>query len=213
MKTKDKILMVALRQFNERGTDRVTVRSISEEIGISPGNFHYHFKNTDAVIQQLYLDLAQEMAEELVRMQSSNMDLAWLLKFAEIPFRKLYKYKFLLLDFVRIMRRIESVRIHFRQHIAMQKVQFSMAIQHMIAQGILREEWIEGMYDRLIQRFLILGDAWIPHAEIHFDDADEQVIRYYSDLFMDALVPYLTEEGLERFHEIKSKNDYDSQES
>ena len=115
MKTRDKILQVALRQFNKRGTDRVTVRSIADELGISPGNFHYHFKNTDAIIQELYLQLAGEMAEEILKAQSLQMDLAWLIKFAEIPFRKLYKYKFLLLDFVRIMRRIDSIRNHFRQ--------------------------------------------------------------------------------------------------
>lgn len=205
MKTRDKILKVALRQFNERGTDRVTVRSIADELGISPGNFHYHFKNTDAIIQQLYLQLATEMAEESLKVQSPKMDLAWLINFAGIPFRKLYKYKFLLLDFVRIMRRIDSVRTHFRQHIAVQQMQFGLAIKSMIEQGILKPEWMEGMYDRFVQRFLILGDAWIPHAEIHFDQEEEEVvIRYYVDLFMDTLVPYLTDKGLEVFLKLKS---------
>ena len=210
MKTRDKILRVALRQFNELGTDRVTVRSIADELGISPGNFHYHFKNTDALIQQLYLNLAQEMAEEMQQMQSAKMDFAWLLEFVEIPFKTLYKYKFLLLDFVRIMRRIDSIRGHFRNHIAAQQIQFGLALQNMVVQGILKPEWMEGMYDRLAQRFIILGDAWIPHAEIHFDESDEAVIPHYIDLFMDALVPYFTNKGLKVYKELKSVRSNDS---
>lgn len=203
MRTKDKILETALRQFNKRGTDRVTVRSISEELGISPGNFSYHFKNTDAIIQQLYLNLTTEMSQGLGKMQSSTMDLEWLIDFAQLPFRVLYKYRFILLDFVRIMRRIEPIKNHFRNHIQMQEAQFRFAFEQMIALGVLKPAWVDGMYDNLIRRFMILGNAWIPHAEIHFD-ADNDVIEYYSMLFMDALCPFLTNEGLEMYQTLKN---------
>lgn len=210
MKTKDKILALALKQFNERGTDRVTVRSIADELAISPGNFAYHFKNTDALIEQLYLNLTTEMSMELAKMQNHNMDLEWLMNYAELPFRVLYKYKFLLLDFVRIMRRMESIRTHFRNHMKLQETQFRFAFDRMIEIGIMKPEWIPGMYENLIRRFLILGDAWIPHAEIHFDENGANVIQYYTHLFMDALLPFFTEEGLTNYQQIKEKRSYDT---
>ena len=60
MTTKDRILESSLRLFNKEGADRVTVRSIASETGISHGNLTYHFPGKDEILYQLYLKLADE---------------------------------------------------------------------------------------------------------------------------------------------------------
>ncbi len=202
MKTKDRILEVALRQFNESGTGPATVRSIAEEVGISHGNLCYHYKNTDALIEALYDRLVEEVDEQVLREYGLENGLEVMVQQAEATFHLLYKYRFLLLDFVRIIRRIDSVREKFRVLIQLRRQQFRIGLNHLIAQGLMREEWEPGLYDHLITNMLIVGDNWIAHAEIHFDEKGEHVIAYYLQAFLGLLVPYFTDEGLREYRQV-----------
>lgn len=202
MKTRARILKAALRQFNELGTDQATVRSIAEVVGISHGNLCYHFKNTDALIEALYDQLIAELEEPVAHSQQPDAGLADLIRSTEATFRLLYKYRFLLLDFVRIIRRIDPIRKKFRALMQLRREQFHNAFQHLIARGLMREEWRPGLYDNLITNLLILGDNWIPNAEIHFDEKGEEVIRFYLNAFLGGLAPYLTEKGQWEYEQV-----------
>ncbi|MBK6902440.1 MAG: TetR family transcriptional regulator [Saprospirales bacterium] len=199
MSTKDRILEAALRQFNELGTDQTTLRSLAEELGISHGNLCYHFKNTDALIEALYDCLIAEIEEQVIQSQHPDNELEEMVQQAETTFRLLYKYRFLLLDLVRITRRIESIRQKFRAVMQLRRLQFHVTFGHLVRRGLMREEWVPGLHDRLITNLLVLGDNWIPNAEIHFDEKGESVIRYYFEAFKAGLMPYLTEQGMEAF--------------
>ncbi len=199
MKTRERILEAALRQFNEIGTDQATVRSIAEEVGISHGNLCYHFKNTDVLIESLYDRLTEEMEAPVGISQQLDAGLADVIHSTEMSFRLLYKYRFLLLDFVPIIRRIGSIRAKFRALMQVRRRQFRSAFQVLISRRLMKEEQLPGQYDHLITNLLILGDNWIPNAEIHFDEKGEEVIRFYLEAFLGGLTPYLTEKGLEEY--------------
>lgn len=53
--TRDRILETSLRLFNEEGLAPVSAHRIAAELGISPGNLHYHFKTKQAIVERLFL--------------------------------------------------------------------------------------------------------------------------------------------------------------
>lgn len=53
MKTKDRILEIARRNFNRYGFSAVTMRQIAEEAGISPGNLTYYYRYKRDIVNAL----------------------------------------------------------------------------------------------------------------------------------------------------------------
>lgn len=54
MKTSDRIVEVALKLFNHRGSLGVSTNHIAAAAGISPGNLYYHFRNKEAIIRAIF---------------------------------------------------------------------------------------------------------------------------------------------------------------
>jgi len=61
--TKSKILLKSVQLFNEKGTNNVTTNHISKELGISPGNLYYHFRNKEEIIREIYEEMILEFSK------------------------------------------------------------------------------------------------------------------------------------------------------
>jgi AcrR family transcriptional regulator len=196
MKTRDKIIIEAKRQLNEQGLDQVSIRSIADVLGISPGNLTYHFKNVDAIIFELYMELVEALSASIQEFQPHKLSMQWFYEQTVMNYRVMWDYRFLLLDFVTITRKNRQVKEHFRQLVAMRQLQFRMFADQMIANGIMQEERMPGLYDRFIIQTIIYSDAWLSDALVHFDEFGDQMFHFYADLMVSGLVPFLTDEGL-----------------
>jgi len=52
--TKEKIIRTAAKLFSEKGFDKVTVREIAKEVGVSSGALYNHFTSKEDILKALY---------------------------------------------------------------------------------------------------------------------------------------------------------------
>ncbi len=204
--TKTRIRTEALRQLNESGVEQVTIRSIADTLEMSPGNLTYHYKNTDFIIYELYLDLVHAIDETIFELNNRSLDLRLLYEQLIINQRKMFAYRFVLLEFATIARRVEAVKHHFRHLIKSRQVQFQMFLTVLMQEGYLQKEVNSSTQVELIFQSFIFSNAWLSDAYIHFDQPDERVIPFYARLQMSMILPYLTDKGKEHYHEIMKKH-------
>jgi AcrR family transcriptional regulator len=203
LETKEKILKAALMVFNKRGTELVTVRELAKEIGISHGNLCYHFPNSDHIISQLYFELAAKMDKAVLDLQSETKNPEDIFKGSRVLFDLLYEYRFLMLNFVDIMRRIPTINKHYRKLQERRKLEFKQVFKILVEAGLMRPEIYPSFFDDLIVNMTILGDFWISHAEILFTGKEKEKTDYFFRVTGSILLPMLTSKGLGLFLKTK----------
>ena len=96
-KTRDRILEAALRLFNEEGLPGVSTHRIAAELGISPGNLHYHFKSKRLIVGWLFRRFEDRLAPCLAAAASATaLDDLWLS--LHLTFEAISEYRFILRD-------------------------------------------------------------------------------------------------------------------
>lgn len=204
MNTKEQILATALQLFNQEGLDAVTLRRIAGAMGISQGNLNYHYKKREDIVLALYLNLVARINKEFEELQLTNDILGNMFKFSEKIMLSLYDYRFIMLDFVQVMRRHPEIKASHKQLNLIRKEQFKQLYAQMQAEGIMRAEKFEGEYDNLILRGMILGDSWLASAEILLDIPEDRLVPYFIKVLNEMMFPYFTEEGMKRYMQISN---------
>lgn len=203
MKTKDKILEVALQLFNSKGISGVSSRNISDRLGISYGNLTYHFPRKDDIILSLYGRMQEELDEQFGNVKKEVYRFEFMLRSMRVLLSVYHKYRFVFLEFSKLNGRFEEVRRDSKKQFQKHRQLCTDIADFLHRKGYLREERIKGHYEMVIHGMLILFNAWITDAEVFFKDkSPEKRIDYYLELIYSVLRSSLTMEGLKAFNEI-----------
>lgn len=197
-KTKQKIIAIAVQQFNEKGISNVSQMNIAQAAGISQGNLTYHFKKLPDLMAAIHEQMVQEMEGiirplGLVGLEYFEEALLYFFQFQE-------KYRFFFLDTVQIFRMYPNLIQRHNAIIKRRKEEGRALINYYIGGGWLIPEPEERIYDIITQNIWLVNTFWLSMQTINQNqnskaDAIEMVWT--------QLKPYFTEKGKSDFLKLK----------
>jgi AcrR family transcriptional regulator len=208
MGTRDKILETAREMFNEQGIENTSAKMIATKMRISDGNLRYHFRTKESLIYALYRQLAEGFDQQFVPLDTDHQfSLEQIYLMLESVYTRLYTHRYLMADFMAIMRKYPRIAQDYRQLIRRREQQFTRLIELFRQQGMLKSDIPMNQYRQMIQQFYVFSDAWIGHAEVFMKEAGaEEKIRHYVQLAFSIIAPYLTEEGKAQYAHALQEN-------
>ena len=107
--TRTRILVATLTLFNEQGEPNTTTNAIADEVDISPGNLHYHFRKkaalVDALLKEFQADAGQVLEPPAV---AATIEDFW--AFLQSLVELLAAYRFLLRDTETLIKAYPNVQ-------------------------------------------------------------------------------------------------------
>ncbi len=205
-RTKDRILDVSLKLFNEVGEPSVTTTTIAEAMEISPGNLYYHFRNKDDIINSIFVRFEQEMERRLKLPDDhkATLDESWgyLQRMSEF----MWTYRFLYRDINDLLARNRMLETNFKR-IVERKKRFA----HEMCQQFLNDGEMEAtpqQIDMITTNMVVLATYWLSFQFVQhprqYNDPDR--IRGYlhsaSYHIFSVLGPYLRGPAREAFDQL-----------
>lgn len=198
-KNKDKILLAALKLFNQDGLVNVRLQHIADEAVVSVGNLAYHFKNKEALLEAVYQALTQEqqtlLAEYRIVPLFDNID-----RLIRHTFQLQQRYIFFYQDTLEIMRAYPTLREAHRQHIQSQIGQLKVLLDFNVARGALQSEPQDGAYENLATQIWMTMDLWLTQHRIR--SAEPPSPEQYRKAVWNLFLPLFTEMGKREYEQM-----------
>lgn len=205
MDTKEKILHTARDLFNEKGLESTSAKNIAATLKISDGNLRYHFRTKEDLVYALYMQLVEAFNQQLMQFEAQKFTLKQVYQSLTFVYSRLYAYRFLMADFVAIMRKYPKIQEHYRSLTQTRKQQFAQFTEVLTQEGIFKNDIPASQYAHMTEQLSLLSDAWIGHAEVLYEGDEQQKLKHYIMLAFSMLVPYLTTKGMYEYIDIVSK--------
>lgn len=163
-RTRERILELSLRLFNEFGEPNITTTVIAEEMNISPGNLYYHFRNKDDIVNSLFVQFEAEIGRILAVPEGRrpNMEDVWL--YLHYSFELVWRYRFFYRDLSDLLSRNRKLELHFKQILA-HKIR--VAKQHCI--GLREDKALEATdmeIDALATNMVVVATYWLSYEYV-----------------------------------------------
>jgi AcrR family transcriptional regulator len=163
-RTRERILELSLRLFNDFGEPNVNTTLISEEMNISPGNLYYHFKNKDDIINCIFQQFEREIDKLLAvpEDRQANVEDAWL--FLHVLFELIWKYRFFYRDLNNLLANNRTLELKFKQLLA-QKVKVAWGL----CEGLRKAGDLEAgqrEIDALATNMVVVATYWLSYSYV-----------------------------------------------
>lgn len=196
--THERILEASLAMFNARGEPNVTTNHIADELGISPGNLYYHFRNKDDIVEHLFARYEARIDDALLLpdARAPNLEDIWLQ--LHLVFESLWQYRFLYRDLVDILARNRKLKLRFGRIMTRASGSATELLRGLVAADVMRASADE--IRALAENILLITTFWMNFNAVRGGkpDADEADLNRGIHQVMMLIAPFLRD--AERFH-------------
>jgi AcrR family transcriptional regulator len=196
MNTRERILDIALRLFNEAGTDAVSTNHIAAALGISPGNLYYHFSNKEEIIRAIFERLFATWDTDLTLPSHRAPVLDDVQRLVHDNFKIMWKYRFVYRELAALLRRDPKLRSHYEAVRQRGFSDFRQLFAEFVTAGVLAPPDGPDEVTRLAELCWLISEFWLPSVEVSGQAVDSEAMRHGVELMMQVLRPYiLTDSG------------------
>jgi len=192
LNTKEKIIEIGIKVFNQKGFGAVSIQDIANELGVNRRNIAYHFANKEALL----VVIAEEMWAKIGVERKKRKDFP---SFENLQHEiKMYaqfqtEYAFIFNDLHVIKHSVLEER--FRNFCLETIRDHEAAIAFAIKLGNMHPEPFAGAYYNLCLSLWALSMFWLPQQTIRKVKDDTEVAKVTWSL----ILPHFTEKGIESF--------------
>jgi AcrR family transcriptional regulator len=163
-RTRERILQLSLRMFNDFGEPNTTTTVIAEELGISPGNLYYHFRNKDDIVNSIFSQFEEEIELMLALPQNRrpNMEDVWL--YLHRMFELVWRYRFFYRDLSDLLSRNRNLELQFK------KIQVhEVRIARELCEGMRNSDALratDGEIEALATNMVVVATYWLSYEYV-----------------------------------------------
>lgn len=163
-RTRERILELSLRLFNEFGEPNITTTVIAEEMNISPGNLYYHFRNKDDIVNSLFAQFEAEIGRMLAvpADRRPNIEDVWL--YLHLMFELVWRYRFFYRDLSDLLSRNRKLELHFKQILA-----HKIKVAQQLCMGLRSDLALEATdleIDALATNMVVVATYWLSYEYV-----------------------------------------------
>ena len=196
--TRERILEASLAMYNAQGEPNVTTNHIADELGISPGNLYYHFRNKDDIVEHLFAryEACIDGALQLPQGRAPDLEDIWLQ--LHLVFEALWQFRFLYRDLVDILARNRKLKLRFARIMNRAAASATELLRGLVRAGVMRASTDE--IRALAENILLITTFWMNFDAVRggkaaTPDAD---LNHGIHRVMMLVAPFLRD--AERFH-------------
>lgn len=195
--TRERIVTAAIRLFNERGTAAVSTNHIAEDLGISPGNLYYHFRNKESIILAAYERAVRAYDQVWQRAGATPASPQAILRLLEETFVQQWEYRFFQRELPALVRRDERLAAMYREVQARRLVYYRDLIETWTASGLVKAA-TSSEIDDLVTATWVIGDSWVGWLDAMGREQGPAEVRQGARLIYLVIRPYLDPETVRR---------------
>jgi AcrR family transcriptional regulator len=135
--TRTRILVASLVLFNEHGEPNTALNDIADEVDISPGNLHYHFRKKADVVSALLAEFQADARQVLQPAQTTSASLDDFLVFLHLLLELKEAYAFLWRDMETLVVDQPNVGTALKHFARGLTAAFELLLRGLVATGVL----------------------------------------------------------------------------
>lgn len=191
MKTRERILAAALLLFNKSGTAAVSTNHIADELGISPGNLYYHFRNKEEIIRALFEQQFARWDADYAFPGDRLPNLGDLRHVVRASFVTAWEYRFMYRELIALLRRDPELHQRWVEIRARGFAGFRELFNLFVAAGVLRDPGDPAVVTRLAELVWLISEFWLASVEVSGETVDAAQMERGVMLMLQVLDPFV----------------------
>ena len=203
-RTVERVLAESLRLFNERGEANVTTGMIAAELGMSPGNLYYHFRNKEQIVEALFRRFEARIDIDPPARGGAERAIEDLWLYLHLVLEAIWDYRFLYRNLDDVAARNRRLREHLNRIFDRKLAAVVALCEGLVASGAMRADAAEIRV--LARNVLLVATYWLNfHALRRRGAASDPGLGLGAYQVLSLVAPYLRGPAREHLDALRGR--------